>query len=768
MVRALVDAVPAMLAYWDATQRCRFANRAYLEWFGASYEEVAGVHLRDLLGADLYRLQKSHIEAVLRGERQQFERALPNPHHGPSRHTLVTYDPHVVGGGVRGFFVMVTDISERKHRDDERETFVALLNASSDFIGIADPTGRPVYINASGRRMVGVPDDFPVEQSRIEDYYPRAERKFANEVIVKEAFERGRWSGETRLENRETGKSIPVSCEAFAIRDRTGGRVLGIGTISRDITRAKRIDEQLRLAEAKATGILSISADAIISIDEKHRITLFSKGASKIFGYANAEVVGGPLDVLIPERLREAHRAHIEKFAAGPESARHAGGHASPIIGRRKNGDEFPADASISNLDIGGRRVLTVVLRDMTEQRRMEMEQRFLARVGPALASSLGYEETLAKITELAVKDLADFCAIAVLEPDGATRRKSSSRDPARAWLCDVFDNLVIDRARPSTLGSIVDTRRPLLMQKPSPEKLASLAQSEEHLRALMAAGIHSLLGVPLVANDKVIGAFALISSSPSHTYGPDDVRLAEALAQHAALSIENARLYRGAKRATHARDEVLAIVAHDLRNPLASIILAAKVLHQQQSETSIGAIERAATRMNRRIEDLLDTTRIEAGHLSIDASPIRARRIVESALAEQKQLAASGSVELCAEIADDVDEVHADAERLLQVFENLIGNALKFTPRGGRVTVAANAARDGVCFSVADTGCGIAANDLACLFDRFWQVNRAERRGAGLGLPIAKGIVEAHGGRIWVESTVGRGTTFFFTIPTR
>jgi PAS domain S-box-containing protein len=771
LVRALVEAVPAMLACWDATQRCLFANRAYARWFGVSPDALIGMHLRSLLGPELYRLQKPHIDAVLRGESQQLERELRNPRRGPPRHTLVTYAPYVVDGVVHGFFVMVTDITDRKQREDERKVFVALMENSSDFIGISDPTGKPVYINTAGRRMVGVSDDFDIEQTQVADYYPESERAFANDVIVKETLERGRWSGETRFEHRKTGKAISVSCEAFTIRDPDDGRLLGMGTISRDITEAKRIDQELRVAEAKASGILSISADAIISIDEKQRITLFNEGAEKIFGYTKAEVVGAPVEMLIPKRLRERHRDHVARFARGIEPARRMGEGRAAIVGRRKNGDEFPADGAISNLEVGGRHVLTVALRDVSERTRIEKEQTFLARVGPALASSLGYEETLTKITELAVTDLADFCVIEVLEPDGSGRRKSACRDPAWAWLCDMFDTIAIDHSRPYPLGIVIDTKRPLLMQKPSPEKLASLAQSEEHLRALLAVGLHSMLGVPLFANDKVIGAFALISNSPSRTYGPDDVPLAEGLARRAALAVENARLYRAAQRATQARDDVLGIVAHDLRNPLTSIILAAKLLHRPdappRSEHAAGAIERAATRMNRLIEDLLDVTRMEAGRLSVEARTLPARPIVESALDAHRQLASSASVELRVEIEDDVHEVFADGERLLQVFENLIGNALKFTPRGGSVTVGARVADGDVCFSVADTGGGIAAANIPRLFDRFWQLKRAERRGAGLGLPIAKGLVEAHGGRIWVESTVGRGTTFFFTIPT-
>jgi signal transduction histidine kinase len=177
--------------------------------------------------------------------------------------------------------------------------------------------------------------------------------------------------------------------------------------------------------------------------------------------------------------------------------------------------------------------------------------------------------------------------------------------------------------------------------------------------------------------------------------------------------------------------------------------------------------IERAVARMNRLIQDLLDVTRMEAGRLSVDRARVSIGHVLAESVEAQMPLAASASLELRLDVARDLPEVLADRHRLLQVFENLIGNAIKLTQPGGRITVGV-APRDGEALVwVADTGPGIAANDLPHLFDRFWQAPRAGRRGAGLGLPIVKGIVDAHGGRVWVESTPERGSTFFFTIPT-
>ena len=261
------------------------------------------------------------------------------------------------------------------------------------------------------------------------------------------------------------------------------------------------------------------------------------------------------------------------------------------------------------------------------------------------------------------------------------------------------------------------------------------------------------------------LGVLLFGSSNPDRVYGQDDLRWAEPLADRSAVAIENARLYRASVEATHRRDQVLGVVAHDLRNPLSTILMQTTA-SSLSVRTRDEVIHRAATRMNRLIQDLLDVSLIETGQLPIQRARLSGGALVVEAVETQKILATSSSVELRLDVEMGVPEVWGEHDRLLQVFENLIGNAIKFTTAGGRITVGAASNDQEVVFWVADSGSGIAPDDLPHVFDRFWQATRGDRRGAGLGLPIAKGIVEAHGGHIWVESTLGRGSTFFFSIP--
>jgi signal transduction histidine kinase len=170
---------------------------------------------------------------------------------------------------------------------------------------------------------------------------------------------------------------------------------------------------------------------------------------------------------------------------------------------------------------------------------------------------------------------------------------------------------------------------------------------------------------------------------------------------------------------------------------------------------------------MRHLIQDLLDVARMEGGRLRLEPTRLRTRTAVADAVAAHEALAASASLALQNDVGAELPEIWADRERFLQVFENLIGNAIKFSAPGGRITVGAARRNAAVLFWVQDTGAGIAEEDLPHVFERLWQGARGTRHGAGLGLPIVKGIVEAHGGHIWVESKLGAGSTFFFTIPT-
>jgi signal transduction histidine kinase len=398
---------------------------------------------------------------------------------------------------------------------------------------------------------------------------------------------------------------------------------------------------------------------------------------------------------------------------------------------------------------------------------RHDLQQRFLAEVGEILSSTLDYEATLSNVAKIAVRDLCDFCIVDMAGDGGEMRRlQVACRDPNRTWICDVLGARPLDAQRKHVTRSVIETRQAALVAEISPDVLQQFAQDPEHLAELQAIGAQSLIAVPLLAGETVLGVIALVSSSAC--YGAPDLMIAEDLARRAALSIENARLYRAAREAIQSRDDVLAVVAHDLRNPLNAILLNTALLHEPGRDASrvSATIDRAARRMDRLIQDLLDVARIESGRLTVERDCVSTAKLLADIVETQRAQVAALAIDLELSMPATLPDVWADRDRVSQIFENLIGNAARFTPRGGLITVGASTRDAEVLFWVADTGTGIPPEHQAHVFDRFWQGRSMRRGGAGLGLPIVKGFVEAHGGRIWLESVLGRGTTFFFTLP--
>lgn len=391
------------------------------------------------------------------------------------------------------------------------------------------------------------------------------------------------------------------------------GNVMLVVAEWRDVSDRKRAEASLRESEERFQRIVSIAVDAIVSIDDQQRILLFNQGAEQIFGYTSSEVIGKPLDVLLPPELGAIHAKEVQAFGAAKEAARRMG-QRRQIFGRRKNGEVFRAEASISKTVIGAQRLFTAVLRDVTER-----------------------------------------------------------------W------------------------------------------SAEEEKTELLAA------------------------------------------AQSARATAE---------RAVAQRDEMLGIVSHDLRNPLSAIGMCAEVLAADETAAAertrlSETIHESVEWCQRLIADLLDIASIETDKLSMERQSIDPVVTLGRALSLFELPAEERSISLVPTGLEHLPSVNADPERLLQVFANLLGNAIKFTPQGGTITVGAETSDGSVVFTVADTGVGILPEHLPHVFERRWRgTAKGTDPGTGLGLAIARGIVEAHGGRIWVTSAAGKGSTFQFSIP--
>lgn len=404
--------------------------------------------------------------------------------------------------------------------------------------------------------------------------------------------------------------------------------------------------------------------------------------------------------------------------------------------------------------------------------RAAEQRARFLADAGALLSTSLDPAEILGSLARLCVPYIADLCVVDLVDATGCvTRVAAASTDSAFG-----ADAGPVIATQPSR-----DPEHPyrIAIATGEPQILGEDASGlVEAVKDSSVVGAHPVpvcaVVAPLMTRERVLGALSFISYGSRKAYLSEDVALAADVARRSALALENARLYQEAQRATRARDDVLALVSHDLRSPLGTVQMSASFLLEMLDtpgatpplQQQLKIIQRAVTRADRLIGDLLDVSRIESGSLEVNHSPLEAAQLLIETVEEHRPIAQEKGVVLTSEWVGPKTMVSGDRDRISQLFSNLIGNALKFTPADGVVAVTGASGSDVATFSVVDSGPGIASEHLPHLFDRFWQANRASRSGAGLGLSIAKGIAEAHGGTLVAESVVGKGSRFTFTIP--
>ena len=403
---------------------------------------------------------------------------------------------------------------------------------------------------------------------------------------------------------------------------------------------------------------------------------------------------------------------------------------------------------------------------------------RFLAEASQLLDASLEYQETLTNVVRLAVPRIADYAVITLREEDGSLHWGGARHsDPSKAPLVDrlqLYVPPVGARRHPS--ADVARSGKAQVVNIVDEDYLRSVAQDEAHLDLLRQLEPTSYIVIPLEARGRVLGSLLFATARDSgRVYRDRDVALAKEIGKRISLAVDNALLYRAAEQTARMRKEMVQVVSHDLKNPVSTIQLAvgflleAIVPDDQEHEgerRQLDVIRRSAQRMNRLIHDLLDVAAIEAGHFQIAPVFTTAKTLVDGAIEILGPLATAKQIDFVVDVPPGLPSVNVDRERMLQVFSNIGGNAIKFTDVGGRIAISGARRGPAVEFTIHDNGRGIVSSDLPYLFDRYWQAREKTHSGNGLGLVIAKQIIDAHGGEIRVESELGRGSSFSFTVP--
>ncbi|HET6337312.1 MAG TPA: ATP-binding protein [Polyangiales bacterium] len=434
------------------------------------------------------------------------------------------------------------------------------------------------------------------------------------------------------------------------------------------------------------------------------------------------------------------------------------------------HGLNWGADGYLTEPIAQGELIATV--RAYLRIRQAEAAQRFLAEASGALASMLDVDALLAKLASIAA---TFFQALCIVDVSGG---RGELRTMARAWAgragSESLASLERDFGETDEPGVFQVARSGRPMIGPAVTERAKLAKAlavvdDAALEPLLPA---AFLSAPLVARTRNLGVITIAACAKDRQYTPRELTLLEDLAGRSALLLDNARLYEQAQKAVATRENMLAIVSHDLKDPLNSLVMGCEMLRTTTTDAPtrrrIEIMRRSAMRMDSLIHDLLDLASLDRGTFSVTRLPCVVDALVDEVFETFVPLAAEKNIELKRDIEPGLPQLPCDRQRVHQVLSNLLSNALKFTPKSGRVELSVRQKAGQISFLVSDSGPGIAAEQLPYVFDRFWQANRNAHVGTGLGLSIAKGIVEAHGGTITVESTTGTGSKFEFVLPVR
>ncbi len=523
-----------------------------------------------------------------------------------------------------------------------------------------------------------------------------------------------------------------------------------------------------------------------------------NRGDARLFAELLSEVPGRPFELTTVERLADATSmvaSHDVVFLdlSLPDAhglptltAMVAAGRATPIVVLTGTDDERTAVDAVKAgaQDYLRKAEITPALIARTawyaiERKRAEehahrlavldeatRRARLLSSVSAAIASSFELESTLPAVATLLVPEVGDYCVIDLMRDGLVERIAGVGFDERTNALMSVAREYSPGPKHPRSIALTAIEKREIV-RIGFPE-LTTLAPDQRSRDTITALGVTEMLVVPMIARDRVLGALGFAVGPSGRTFDSELTQLASDLADRIALGIDNARLYAAAQHAVRARDELIAVISHDLRNPLGVIGLALQMIEQDPESLSsaLPRAQRAADRMQRLIDDLMDIARIESGALSVDLKPVDLAGILDDTFEQHRVLAASKQITLVRDHEDSVGTAIADRHRLGQALSNLLGNALKFTPAGGTIRLGAERRGDRIAISVTDSGPGIAHEHLPHIFDRYWQRDRG-KDGVGLGLAIVKGIVDAHGGNLEVESQLGEGATFRIALAT-
>jgi PAS domain S-box-containing protein len=539
------------------------------------------------------------------------------------------------------------------------------------------------------------------------------------------------------------------------------------GQIGQFIERS-RAQEEIQLQ----ARLLDSVGQAVIVFDDDGAIIYWNRFAETLFGWAANEALGHSiLDVLVPATERDKVAGLFDKHRTGETFS-------GEMLLERRGQKPFPALVTQTPI-FGDDKMLKAVIgvySDNTERQRLEYSLRFLADASATLAALVDYESTLQQVAQLAVPDFADWCAIDLAAANENLERVAVGHiDPAKVELAKEYHRRYPPDPRAGRgILHAFRTGRSDMMAEVSETSMLERAVDEEHRRMLKEIGVRSYICVPLRGRTQTLGVVTFVMAESGRLYNQSDLEFAEELARRAAIAIENAQLYADLREADRRKDEFLATLAHELRNPLAPIRNALEIqklpgIDSTTVDETRDVMERQFQQLVRLVDDLLDVSRVMRGKIELRLEQVDLATIVARAIETARPLIEAQEHGLKIELAEPL-LVNADPVRLAQVMGNLLTNAAKYTERGGQISLTAKRDRNQAVLTLRDNGIGIAPEMLAQIFELFVQADHSPTRsqgGLGIGLTLVKNLVDMHGGAVSAHSEgLGKGSEFVVRLP--
>jgi PAS domain S-box-containing protein len=591
-------------------------------------------------------------------------------------------------------------------------------------------------------------------------------------------------TGREVVGRRKDGSIFPIDLAVSSFL--RGGREYFTGII-RDISERKKLEfeqqeahQQLQEANERLRSVVDYVVDGIVTIDDRGKIASWNRSAERIFGYSAEQMIGQNISQLMPEPHRSQHDGHLANYSQ--TGIAKVIGINREMAAQRKDGSVFPIDLAVSEYVLQGKRLFTGIIRDITERKRADERTKFLVNATNLLASVVDSSSLLSRVAKLPVPLFADWCIVDLCGP-----RPEIDAGCVRKWAVhhtDAEQKTILRRLKkhlPSSFGSgslvggvIRHGKSRLVADAVNPFEYAEPLTPEDR-DLLCGLDSQSMICVPLATHRVTFGAITFVLTGTSRRYCEEDLAAAEDFAQRASIAIENSRLYEEVKEADRRKDEFLATLAHELRNPLAPVRNALEIARTPGidggvAEKALTVIDRQVDHMVRLVDDLLDLSRLMRGKIQLRPERLLLRDVIARSIETARPLIDSHGHKLEVSVPKGPVALFADPVRLEQIISNLLDNAAKYTERGGLIKLRAKARGDEVIIKVRDTGIGIDPELLPHLFDLFRQAESSlerSRGGLGIGLTLVRRLVDIHGGKVEARSDgPGTGAEFIVRLP--